>query len=175
MPKDVTRTIRIDQQTEQVIRRLALERDTSVNFLANQAIKTFVEWHTVAQKLGLCCIPRSLLNKLVEQIDENGCQELGRWVAREAVKPFAEYLFDELTAETVIKTLKKFGQYGGRFEFEESETTRSNTRTLLLKHQSGRKWSIYYASLIDAIFNDILHKKVKTDFTEELCIARVEL
>jgi hypothetical protein len=172
MAKGITRTIRIEQDTNGAIQKLAEEEGISVNFLANKAIKTYLEWNVVARKLGLCSVSDSLMNRLVECHDEKKCEELGRRSAREVVEPYAEYLYGGLTVDNAEAVLRKLSQYGGRFEFAESGDAK--WKILLLRHSSGKKWSIYYSGLIETIYKEMFGKTITLTCTEDLCIARIK-
>ena len=172
MSKSVTRTIRLDRETDIAIAKYAEEEGTSVNFIANKALKAFIEWHAVTKKVGLCSVAAPLLSKLIECHDEEKCRELGSWAAKETIRPLAEYLFGQVTLESALEVLKKFGQYGSRFEIAES--TDGHFHSLLLKHSLGKKWSVFYSGLMETLFKSILGKNVVINRSEEFCVVKIE-
>jgi hypothetical protein len=171
--KSSTRTIRIDDVLDKLVEKSANEDSISVNSLVNKALQTYLEWDVVSRKFGLSTVPRSLLNRFIEHHSENECKELGHWIAKESFKPFAEYQFGQLTFQSSLEVFRRFAKYGGLYEFD----TMSDSHKLMifLKHGSGRKWSIYYSGLVEAIYRDMLGSNVKIETTDELCLSQVEL
>jgi hypothetical protein len=170
--RTTTRTIRIDDDLDQKIERLAKADGTSVNFVANAALREHLEWYLVAKRFGMASFSLSLVNKFIEKFDEKECEALGRWAAIDLFKPYVEYQFGDFTMETFLESCERFARYSGRFRFDH---TRSGGRSIIfLKHGSGRKWSYYYDGLIKSIFEDLLHCGVKTELTDELLVSKVD-
>ncbi len=171
--KTFTRTIRMQEDLYRLLAKSAGDQRVSVNFLANQALRTFLEWSLVSRKFGLSTIPRSFLNRLMDRYAENECGELGRWVSRESFKPFAEYQFGELSVESAVEVFRRFGEYGVLYEFDEIRD--DHKQVLFLKHDAGRKWSMFYSGLIQSVYKELLGKNVNIETTEELCISQIDL
>src|SRR5438094_593830 len=63
--KSVTRTVRIDEDIDYQLEKLAHEQRVSVNYFANQALRKFVEWDVFADRLGFVTLPSDIFEKLV--------------------------------------------------------------------------------------------------------------
>ena len=169
----VTRTIRIDQAADDAIQKYARDEKISANFLINRALRAYLEWQIAVQKFGLSTIQKSQLIKLIAPFDDNECKAMGAWAARESFKPLAEHQFSRLDFEASIEILRRFSEYGRCYEFDYVSVGKRHT--LFIKHSSGTKWSYYYNGLIKAVFEGMLGLKVDFEFTEELCIAQIDL
>lgn len=172
MPKSVTRTIRLDEDLDRVIQNRARNENASVNFLMNSIIRKFVEWDIPAEKIGLRSIPEALLSRLIGEKDDEKCNELGRWVAREVFRPLAEYIFGDLSIHTSVQVFKRISQYAGRLRFD--DTTDSRKHILILGHNQGHSMSKYYGGVMEGVFHDLLGKQLILECTDSLCIAQLE-
>ena len=163
----------MNEVLDKLVEKSANDESVSVNFLVNKALQAYLEWNVVSRKFGLSTIPRSLLNRFMEHHSENECKELGHWVANESFKPFAEYQFGQLSFQSSLEVFRRFAKYGGLYEFD--ATSDSHKLVIFLKHGSGRKWSIYYSSLVESVYSDMLGRDVKIETTDDLCLAQVNL
>jgi hypothetical protein len=171
MPKNVTRTVRLDDDLDRAIQDRARDANVSVNFLVNKLIRRFIEWDVPAEKFGTVHVPSVLLQRLYDETDDGKAEALGRLIAREYFGPFCKYLFGELSFERSILAFKRMAEYGGRFAFDTSSDKRNHI--IVLRHQGGEKISSYYSGLLLGVFNDLLKMDIKVESTHDLCIAQV--
>src|SRR6266581_1401869 len=80
--KSVTRTIRIDEDIDFQLEKLAHEQRVSVNYFANQALRKFVEWDVFADRLGFVTLPSDIFEKLVGFVTDEQAKELGGWFGK---------------------------------------------------------------------------------------------
>lgn len=163
----------MEQSLDSLVEKTAKDVGESANALVGKALRAYLEWNVVSRKFGLSTVPRPLLNRLIEHHTETECIELGRWIAKESVKPFAEYQFGELSVQSCKEVLKRFGEYGSLYEFD--ETRDGEKQLIFLKHGSGPRWSSYYVGLVESVYKGILGRNVKTETTDEICIFQINL
>lgn len=173
MRKSVTRTVRLDDDLDRAIQDQASETRVSVNFLVNRLIRKYVEWDIPAEKFGLGPVASVLLNRLFEDIDEESAGELGRWTAHEFTAPFCRYLFGELSFDTIVHTFRRASVYGSRYAFD--TTSDSRNRIIVLRHNGGRKVSLFYAGIFKGLFTEALKMEVSVESTHDYCIAQVRI
>jgi hypothetical protein len=172
MPKSVTRTIRIDDDLERSITKISKDDGISVNFVINTAVRSYSEWNVIAKKFGFVSVVQPFLNKLIDRFSEEECEDLGRVSGSEYFKPLAEYQFGELTFASSVETFRRLARYGGRYTFD--SVTDGKTHVLFLRHGNGRKWSFYQRGLFKSVYLDILGLDLKTEVTDDLCMAQVK-
>ncbi len=170
--RSTTRTIRIDGDLDQKIEKMAKTERTSVNFVANSAIREYVEWCTVGRKFGIASFPLLLVDKLIQKFNEKECEDLGKWAARETFMPFAEYQFGEITFESFLEVFRRFGKYSGRYKFD--DTQNGSQCIIFLKHGSGRRWSHYYNGLLQSIFGEMNTGAIRTELTDDLLVVKID-
>ena len=151
MPKNVTRTVRLEDVLDRAIQEKAKEANTSVNFLVNRLIRKYVDWDLPGEKFGLGPVASSLVNRLFDEIDDKSAYELGRSIAHDFYEPYATYLFGELTFETSILLFRRASDYGGRYTFDSNSDKR----------------------VFQGVYSEILKMEVKVESTKEYCVVRL--
>src|SRR6266480_3020845 len=171
MPKNVTRTVRLDDVLDRAIQEKAKEANTSVNFLVNRLIRKYIDWDLPAEKFGLGPVASGLVNRLFDEIGDKSAYELGRSVAHDFYEPYATYLFGELTFETSILLFRRASDYGGRYIFDSNSDKRHHV--LAIRHNGGQKVSRFYSGVFQGVYSEILKMEVKVESTKEYCVVRL--
>jgi hypothetical protein len=153
-PKSKPFTFHLDTET---IGRLTIEaekEDLSVNVIANRALRKYVEWEVVSERFQVASIFSSLLVKLMTWVPEEQARELGKSQWRQEWRTVAASYYREHGLEPRIRILELFGRYGRRFHFERA--TIGSTVILTLLHGMGRKWSLFYEGMLEAMLSESL-------------------
>ena len=87
----VTRTIRIERDVDDFLRKFADREGISVNFLVNKAIRRLVEWDVFAEKFGMVALPGSLLTRMMEYLTDEESAALGQWVGQNLLPEFLTF------------------------------------------------------------------------------------
>ncbi len=172
MAKSTVRTVRIDEDLNAAIERIALEDNTSVNFVVNTSLREHVEWTSVIRKLGFGTYPRFLTVALFEKLTDKECEEIGAKVAREFLKPFAEYRFGSISFENWVQLTRDYSKYTGQFQFL-MEKKKDGEIIIILDHGSGIRSSHFYAGAGNYIYGESLGKSVRTELTDSKCTLRI--
>ena len=176
MPRkgQVTRSVRIDKEADAELRRLAAEQGVSVNLLANKALRRFAEWDAYGEKFGFLSLPSGLLLRLMDYLTDDEARELGAWVGKDLIREYVMFWFKEETPENVVEAFPRlFAKYGRSFDYDEQAD--GPLHTAILKHNGGKRWSIFYAQVMETAFHEILSKQVRLDLSENQVVARFRL
>ncbi len=171
MRRSVTRTLRIDEDLDTSIQRIAADENVTINSLVCRTLTKMVEWDRPGQKIGLVSTPSTLLGKLLSDRDDGSCEELGRWAAREVFVPFIQFLFGEVSVTNALLFFKRASRYG-QFTFD--ETGDSGKHILILKQTHGPNWTSYYGGLMKEIFHGVLGKKFAAEYRSDMLIAQLD-
>jgi hypothetical protein len=100
---------------------------------------------------------------------------MGRWVGRNAFREFTVFWFKEFTVRTALKSLELLGsRYARRYAYTLNDDPTGKEHVVILNHSMGRKWSIYYASLVKTVFGELLGKKVKITQMKNQVVTRIQ-
>ena len=170
--KSVTRTIRIDEDIDFQLEKLAHEQRVSVNYFANQALRKFVEWDVFADRLGFVTLPSDIFEKLVGFTTDEQAKELGSWFGRNLAKDLIAFLFKRVDLETSVRALELLGpRYGKAFRFE--YTNDGHLTTVILNHGFGRKASVFYSEAVKALLKDLVNTQVDIGMSEHQVFAQI--
>lgn len=173
MPKkgNVTRSVRIEKEVDESLRRLAEQEGVTVNTLAGRALRRFVEWDAFGGKFGFISLPGEVLNRMMDYISEEEAKTLGTWVGQNLLREFVLFWFKEINLSTVLEAYPRLlSKYGRAFTYEEhSEDGRT---VIILKHQGGAKWSTFYREVVESAFRGLLGRTVSVDASENQVVMR---
>ena len=170
----VTRTIPIDRDVDEFLRKFGEQEGMSVNLLVNKAIRRLVEWDIYADKFGLVALPASLIEKMMDRLTVDEARELGQWVGRKLMPEFITFWFKEVNLQAMVVGFPRLqSRYGRAFEYEEH--VKGGKWTIVLKHSGGAKWSEYYGELLQTAFRDMLKTEILTEKTDNQVVARFDL
>src|SRR5260370_5395358 len=136
----------------------AEQHGLSVNVIENRALKKYVEWDVVSERFQVASTFPSLLVKLMTWVPEEHARELGKSQWLHEWRTVATSDYPEYGIEPRIRILELFGRYGRRFHFDQA--TIGSTRILTLLHGMGRKWSLFYAGMLEAMLSEGLEDGV---------------
>jgi hypothetical protein len=167
--KTTTRAFRIDETVDRQLREWAEREGVSVSFLANKALRRLVEWDMYADRFGFIAMPRDALSRMIELLSEDEVRDLGRWAGEDVYRAFTTFMFKHLDLDTVLQVIPRLtSRYTKAFEYEEK---RDGARTVIvLKHGSGRKYSLFYEEVARALFADLGIRAIRTEPQENAVV-----
>lgn len=169
--RSVTRTVRVDEDVDQMFAEMADRERVSTNHLVNKAMRRYAEWEVLAERYGFVTISNRLLGLLFEKLSEKEAREMGREAGGSSTVEFIQFYFKKFNYDTVMRTLELLGhQYARNYTLE--KMVEDNDEVIIMKHGRGPKTSAYMAEGLKSIFNR-LGKKIDVMETEEQVVARI--
>jgi hypothetical protein len=145
------RSFRLDHDTIDRLSDISEKERVSVNVLANKALRRYVEYDVLAEKFGFITISKALLKTLFALMTEEKARELGRKSGREAGPELITFWYKKFDLENAIRAIGKVtSEYGRNFSFDSSFD--GKTHVLIMRHESGKNASAYYAESVRAVF-----------------------
>jgi len=165
------RSVRIDHEVDERLRKLASEQGVSVNALATRSLRRYAEWDAFADKFGFVDMPASIFYRMLDGLSEEQLRTLGRWAGGTLLKEYITFWFKEVRLDTLLEGCPRLiAKYGRLFEYEEHDER--GQRTLVLKHAAGPKASIFYEQLLRSAFEELLRQPVTIERSESQVVAR---
>ena len=153
--KTVTRTIRIDEGYDDVIKYEAERRGVSVNTILDQLLRRYVQSYRYFENLSAVTLSANSLQALLEVIEEEEISAIGNELGKE--RPY------ELILKRGIKPnyesakwyiLDVLGNQSGWLSASISE--RKGTEFIHLSHPFGYKWSLFLKGYFGTFFKDVI-------------------
>lgn len=147
--KTETITARINKNTLNRIRSYAKSENTTINSTINQLLSHAVDWDIVAAKTGWIPIPKDILVSFFDKLDDsiimNVAEESGKHISKDLLLAMR----GKVEVKEWISILRSRAKAAG-FHFNEIEE--DEHFKFVMKHDMGRKWSIYFLTYYTSSF-----------------------
>ena len=145
--KTLLRTIRIDQELEDLLQRDAKLKRISVNALISSIMTKYAEWDRFRERFeGIVITPRGL-SAILESVNDEKVEAIAKELGSALAREFILLVSKKINVETYLVHLSLLCRYGGFAHLEIENEGRDYTITLL--HTMGQKWSNYLTSFVD--------------------------
>ena len=153
----------------------------------NQIIKRYLDWDKFEPKADIVTISKPVAKELFDNLSEEQIISMAKNSAKNALK------------ETVIKFVKEHEQEAqGKHKVDvnsflswledemnsyaveirhiigKHDSSRHRHHTYILKHDTGYNYSLYYKTLLESIFDDILQKHISVKMTNSMVTFEFE-
>ena len=170
-------TLRFDNEILNQLRDEANQKRISLNTLASQIFQSHVEYDTYAAKAGMASFPKSLLIRLMDGLDEQGVEDLSKYIAKNEVKDMTLLLRKEYNLSSFLDTIESWLRVSGfpyRYDQGSSIDNRIQTR-FVIQHDMGKRWSIYFEKLFRYVFEDLKVREYSFDNTDNSVTFKIQV
>ena len=157
--KSKTFTLHVDSDTIEKLTMEAEQQGLSVNVIANRALRKYVEWDVVSERYKVASSFPSLLVKLMTWVPEEHVRELGKSQWLHEWRTASTSRSREHGIEPRLRILELFSRYGRTFLFD--QVTTGSTLILTLLHGMGRKWSLFYEGMLEAMLKENIEGEIE--------------
>lgn len=161
-PSSESITFRIEKSLLEKLRLESEQKQVSVNTLASQIFRQHVNWHSNAARAGMISVPRNLIIKLIDQVDEFAVVQLAEYIVKNDVKDIVMLMKQEYSASSFLDALKSWLEVSG---FPYRHEVKDDKDCYVIQHDMGKKWSLYLAKVFQYVFQELLAKKIDCDDT----------
>lgn len=136
--KSITMTFRINENVLEKMKENAEDRDISLNTLANQIFKRYIEWESYQPKLGMIPIARPVLIRLFENIDEEKIVDIATNVGRDVVKDIALFMKHRIDIDSFLEWFEtRMKTASVEISHQEMDGNRK-VHSYIIKHDLGK-------------------------------------
>ena len=170
--KSTSISFRIDESILNKLKNEAKENDISLNTLANQVFKRYVEWDSFGTKVGMVPVAKPLLIELFSELDENRLAELADKIGKRVVNEVTMFVKGTLDEESFMKWFESRLRAS---PFEVNHVIQENgAHSFIIKHDMGIKWSTFHKMIIEQFFKTI-KKDVDIDAQNNMFVVNFSL
>lgn len=160
--KPTSFTMRIDKNTLDIIKRFSKSKQITINSAVNQLLKQGVEWDLTAAKAGWIPMPKIFVKSLFDELTEKKICEKARESARAVSKDMMLTMRGNSSVSDWLSIMNTRSLASG---FYYSQIDTSNKIRVILRHDLGYKFSLYFDSFYREVFES-LDLAVETDLTD---------
>lgn len=140
---------------EEVKKKLVLESELqglTLNTLISKILIKHVSWDQFSDEIGMVMTTRPFLRGLLEAVSEETLKKLAVTVCRSAFRDAVVYTTGELTILNLLKVLELWLN-SSHISFR--HITKGEKDKFIIQHDLGEKWSLYFVTVMSALFNDV--------------------
>lgn len=167
--KTETITARINKNTLNKIRSYAKSENTTINSTINQLLSHAVDWDIVASKTGWIPIPKDILVSFFDKLDDsiimNVAEESGKHISKDLLLAMR----GKVDVKEWISILRSRAKAAG---FHFSEIEEDDHFKFVMKHDMGKKWSIYFLTYYISSFK-VLNCDIDCEITNNTVSYKV--
>ena len=162
--KNVTEhaSFRINKKTLESLKNISREEQLSLNTYVNQIFDSHISWDLFAHEVGWVVMLKSALKEIVKSVDSETLIQISRNTAESGSKEIALSMRGKYGIDEWISILKNRAKSSG---FSIKEYSDDGTVKLVMYHDMGEKWSMFFETYYNTIFSD-LGANIKSEHTE---------
>jgi hypothetical protein len=153
-------TFRIDDDSVKKLRSEAEGQGVSLNSLVNQILKSFLEWHIFEPKVGMVPIAKPIVEELFTKMSEEQITDIAMRVGKNEVQNAALFMKGgKLDLESFLSWFES-RMKNSSIQINHTYDPNNRTYTYVMKHDICENWSLYFKTILEYIFNEVLGKRV---------------
>lgn len=148
-------SVRVSQPVKEKLEAESELNSISLNTLITQVLTKHVEWDRFAEDVGFVFITRQFLRALMDHIDDKTMSTIAVSTCRGAMRDAIIFIKGQINIDTFIQTLD---QWLGASHIPFRHITNNGMDRYVVQHDLGTKWSTYFATVVNALLNEIGHR-----------------
>jgi len=163
-------SFRVNREVLEKLKSVAKEEKLSLNTYVNQIFDSHVSWDVHASEVGWVVMLKSVLREIIKKSDRETITKIAKNAAGSGSKEIALSMRGKYGIVEWISILKDRARSSGFFikEYHEGAKTK-----LVMHHDMGENWSLFFRTYYESIFFD-LGSKVHADHTENAIVIEIE-
>ena len=163
-------SLRLDKNTWNKLKVLAGKQKLSPNALVSQILDSYLEWELTATAAGWVVMPKPFLIELFKTIDGNMIEKVITKLSSRMAKDISLYMRGKHDLNSWLSIIRARCK---RSEFNLTEYEDEAKHELIIQHNMGENWSLYFKTYFQNIFHDI-NVKAEFDYTDNTVVIKIE-
>ncbi len=158
--KTSTITFRIDEDHDEKLRKIAEDKNVSLNALANQVLGNYVQLERYMEKFGVLMMSHDAFLSIMDALDEGQLIRLASSIGSNEPKEFILFKWKDVNSEIVSDFIKMYFEHCG-YGTCDLERTESSI-AVSIHHKLGRKGTVFLKTFLESLIQSTLEKSCKT-------------
>lgn len=163
-------SLRLDSSTWNKIKGFAKKQKVSPNALVSQILDSHVEWEANAVAAGWAVMPKSFLVELFKLVDRDKVEKTISRLSVRMAKDMNLYMRGRHDLDSWLSILRARAQRSG---FNLTEYEDEKTHEIVMQHDMGENWSLYFKTFYENVFHD-LGVKTEFDYTGNTIVIKID-
>ena len=167
-------TLRFRNSILQRLRHDAKQKRINVNTLCSQIIGDHAEYGSYASTSGMISFPKSLLIRMMEGLSEKEVEKLSENIAKNEFKDLILLLKGEYSLNSFLDTVEAWLRISN-FQYSYNTDTEKKHK-LVIQHDMGKRWSIYFEKLFFHAFYslNLIGSKLHCEATDNIVAFTIQ-
>ncbi len=163
-------SFRLDTEMMNNLKSVAKKEKTTVNTLVSNILESHLGWDIYAAEVGWVVMLKAGLIEIIKSLDNEAIANVAKKVADSGAKEISLYMRGKYGIDEWISITRDRARMSG---FSLKEHKLKDKTKLVMHHDMGENWSVFFKSYYETVFND-LGAKVSIDFTENAIMIELE-
>ncbi|MDE1828784.1 MAG: hypothetical protein KGI25_00525 [Thaumarchaeota archaeon] len=162
-------TLRLPKSSVNKMKKIAARKNMTTNALASQIVDSFLGWELNAAEAGWVVMPKPFLIGLLEKLDKETVVSVTSQLAKHLAKDITHYMKGKHSLQEWLSIIRGRAERSG---FHLTEHQQNHGIVIIMQHDMGENWSIYFKTFYENVFSD-LGVKVEFDYTDKSIIIKL--
>jgi len=168
--KTSTITFRIDEDNDYKLRKIAQDKNISLNTLANQILGNYVQLERYMEKFGVLMMSHDAFSAIIDILDEKQLIQLASDIGSKEPKEFILFKWKDVNSDIVAEFIRTYFEHCGYGTCDLEKTERGIA--VSIHHQLGQKGTVFLKTFLESLIQSTLEKSCKTIMTENSVTIR---
>jgi hypothetical protein len=167
-------TLRFRNSILQRLRHDAKQKRINLNTLCSQIIGDHAEYGSYASTSGMISFPKSLLVRMMEGLTEKEVEKLSENIAKNEFRDLILLLKGEYNLKSFLDTVEAWLRVSN-FQYSYNTDTEKKHK-LVIQHDMGRRWSLYFEKLFYHAFYslNLIGSKLRCEATDNIVAFTIQ-
>ncbi len=163
-------SLRLDSNTWNKLKTFAKKQKISPNALVSQILDSHVEWELTAVSAGWAVMPKPFLVELFKLIEKDKIEKTIARLSVQMAKDMNLYMRGKHDLDSWLSILRARAQRSG---CNITEYADDRTYEMVMQHDMGGNWSLYFKTFYENVFHD-LGVKTQFDYTDNTLVIKID-
>jgi hypothetical protein len=163
-------SLRLDKSTWNKLKIVSKKQKISPNSLVSQILDSYLEWELTAAAAGWVVMPKLFLVELFKVVEREKIEKTITKLSSRMAKDISLYMKGKHDLNSWLSLIRARCV---RSEFDLTEYEDERKHELIMQHNMGENWSIYFKVYFENIFHD-LGTKAKFDYTDNTLVIQID-
>ena len=162
-------TLRLSKSSVDKLKKTATKKNMTTNSLVSQIVDSFLEWELNAAEAGWVVMPKPFLIELFENLDQETVVNVISKISKRMAKDITHYMKGKHDLQEWLSIIRSRAERSG---FNLTEHQQNHSLVIIMQHEMGENWSIYFQTFYENVFAD-LGVKSEFDYTDKSLIIKL--
>ena len=144
----------------------------SLNDMINQILKRFIEWNQFEPISGMVHIPKPVVSELFNLKSDEEIIKIAESVGKNAIFNTVLLMRGKVDLQTFLIWIEEEMK---NHSLHVRHNDENGFHKYIIKHNLGLKFSLYYKTIINSIFNQYFKSKINFTISDELLLFEFEI